>query len=178
MVTESRLENHKDKKFFEAFDAIGNMQKSKHIKGPLSEYDILDLQDKFLNNGFHYVNVSDLQFGRSLVFQFLKSLNYYHENAVLTISTPIVDNSLNTINNIYINDIYYELVQGSYLDNLQHRDLDEFFIDQFYYDFLWIEVSHELIDTSWFFEFFNRLVRFKVDQHIPVLVMSYSKDST
>jgi len=167
MMVERGLKNNKEKKFFEMFDALGNIQKSKHVRGPLSEHDILDLQDKFLNNGFHYVNVSDVQFGRSLVSQFLKSLNYYHENAVLSISMPLVDSS--------IVDLYYELVQYGYLDSLQNRDLDEFFIDQFYYDFLWIEACHELVDSRWFSEFFTRLVRFKIDRHIPVLVMSYSK---
>ena len=167
MMVERGLKNNKEKKFFEMFDALGNIQKSKHVRGPFSEHDILDLQDKFLNNGFHYVNVSDVQFGRSLVSQFLKSLNYYHENAVLSISMPLVDSS--------IVDLYYELVQYGYLDSLQNRDLDEFFIDQFYYDFLWIEACHELVDSRWFSEFFTRLVRFKIDRHIPVLVMSYSK---
>jgi len=167
MIAASRLKNVSDKKFFEAFDTLGNIQKSKHVRGPLSEHDILDLQDKFLNNGFHYINVSDLQFGRSLVFQFLKSLKHCHENAILTVSMSLLDAP--------ITDVYYELIQGGYLDKSQHKDLDEFFIDQFYYDFLVIEACHELVDSYWFSEFFNRLINFKIDQNIPVLVVSYSK---
>jgi len=167
MTTVSSLKNNKDKKFFEAFDAFGDIQRSKHIRKQLSDYDILDLQDTFLSNGFHYIAVNDVAFGRDLVLRFLKSLNCYHENAVLSISAPTMDLSLT--------DVYYELAQGGYTDPKRDEDLNEFFIDRFYYDFIWIEACHELVDRPWFAEFFTKMVNFKIHQHIPVIIISYCK---
>ncbi|MFC1843108.1 hypothetical protein ACFLYU_05625 [Candidatus Dependentiae bacterium] len=167
MMNIDSVKNSKDKKFFEAFDTFGNIQRSKHLREPLSEHDILDLQDKFLSNGFHYITVSDVYCGRSLVSRFLKSLNCYHEVATLSISWPIIE--------VGTTDVYYELVQGSYTDPIKNSNWNEFFIDQFYYDFIWIEACHELVDNDWFSEFFNNMVQVKIDQHIPVLVISYSK---
>ena len=158
------LKRFEDKKSFSSCDIFDNIQRSKHVRGPLSEHEILDLQDTFLNNGLHYITVSDVNFGRILVNRFLYSLNCYHNNAILTIASPVTDNS--------ITDLYYELLQGGYTE---HNSMTEFFIDQFYYDFIWIETCHELLDTSWFAEFYATLKHFKIDQHIPVLVISYCK---
>ena len=165
MITVSSLNNFEDKKKFRSCDIFDHIQRSKHVREPLSEHDILDLQDKFLNNGFHYIAVSSVSFGRLLISRFLRSLNCYHENAILTISNPIGNNT--------IIDLYYELLQGGYLSG--NKDLDDFFIDQFYYDFIWIEACHELVDQKWFSEFFSKLLSFKIDRHIPVLVISYCK---
>ena len=164
------LKNCKDKKFFDAFDTFGNIQRAKHLREPLSEHDILDLQDKFLNNGFHYITVSDITFGRALVSRFLKTLPCYTNNAVLTIAPEALDSKASSIT-----DVYYELAQREYTDTDKTSDLHDFFIDQFYYDFLWIEACHELVDSNWFAEFFRNMVDFKIDQHIPVLVISYCR---
>ena len=167
MITVSSLKNYNEKKFFDAFDTFGNIQRSKHIRGPLSEHEILDLQDKFLTNGFHYITVSDVDFGRQLISRFLKTLHCYTDNAVLSISNLVLNGS--------VTDIYYELVKGGYTDPTKLSDVHEFFVEQFYYDFIWIEACHELVDNNWFAEFFRNMIHFKIDQHIPVLVISYCR---
>ena len=167
MMTVSSLKNFEDKKLFRSCDIFDDIQRSKHVREPFSEYEILDLQDKFLNNGLHYITVCNLDFGRSLINRFLRSLNCYHNNAILTISNPVGDGSTT--------DLYYELLQGGYINSSTNKDFDEFFIDQFYYDFMWIEACHELVDQSWFSDFFSKMASYKIDQHIPVLVISYCK---
>jgi len=149
----------------ETFNFEKNLKGSKKISESLSEADILYLEDKFLTNGFHYITVKDVAAGRSLVSSFLHSLNYYSDNAVLTLSDYSLDSS--------IADIYYELLQGGYVDSCSYSDFDEFFIDQFYYDFMWIEATKETIDEKWFAEFFGKMINFKLNEHIPVLIISY-----
>ena len=159
------LKNLKDHKNFELFNVMRNIQRSKSVSEPLSEFDILDLQDKFLTNGFHYINVSTISFGRSLVSRFLKSLHCYNDNAVLSLATPVIDEN--------VTDIYYELIQGGFISFSSENDLDEFFVNQFYYDFMWIEACNHLVDSAWFTDFFGKMVSYKLDQHIPVLILSY-----
>lgn len=165
MMTIGSLKNIKNKKSLFECDIFDDIKRSKHIREPLSEFDILDLQDKFLNNGFHYIAVNNINFGRSLIDRFVHSLHCYHDNAILTISSPITGSC--------VIDLYYELLQGGYTSG--GRDIEEFFIDQFYYDFLCIEACHELVDQRWFIHFFSQLLHFKLNKHIPILVISYSK---
>jgi len=167
MMTVSSLKNFENKKFFRSCDIFDDIQRSKHIREPLSEHEILDLQDKFLNNGFHHITVCNVAFGRSLVNRFLRSLNCYNNNALLTITNSVSDSSTT--------DLYYDLLQSGYIYGPMSKEFDEFFIDQFYYDFMWIEACHELVDQPWFAGFFSKISDYKIDQQIPLLVISYSK---
>jgi len=165
------MKNVRALKKFEKYKIIGtlnfekNIKSSKKIRGPLSEADILDLEDKFLTNGFHYINVNDIECGRKLIYSFLQSLNCYTNTAALSISNISLDNT--------IIDLYYELVKGEYIDFLSYRGLEEFFIDQFYYDFIWIEASDRLMHYHWFSEFIEKILFFKLAKHLPVLIVSY-----
>ena len=150
-------------KIIETLNFEKNIKSAKKIRGPLSEIDILDLEDKFLTNGFHYINVNDVESGRVLVYQFLDSLPCYGQRAALSIASTMLDNS--------ITDVYYELVKGGYIDSPSY--MEEFFIEQFYYDFMWIEACNHLVDYAWFSEFFGKMVSYKLDQHIPILIISY-----
>ena len=152
-------------KFFEITNIKKNIKRAKKLSECLSEADILDLEDKFLTNGFHYISVKDVVVGRRLVDRFLNSLHCYNQNAALTIS----DGSLA----FCVTDIDYELVKGGYVDSVYNFDFDGFFINQFYHDFMWIEASKELVESQWFADFFEKMVSFKIDQHIPVLIISY-----
>jgi len=148
-------------------DIIKDIKQSKKILEPLTESDILDLEDKFLINGFHYISVKSIRAGRSLVFRFLRSLNCYQDEAILSMSTPTINDS--------VADIYYELVRGGHVDATSGYNLNEFFIGQFYYDFMWIEASEELVAAGWFTQFFEKMVNFKLNYHLPVLIISYQK---
>jgi len=152
-------------KIIETLNFGKNIKSAKKIRGLLSETDILDLEDKFLTNGFHYINVSDVESGRALVYQFLDSLPCYGQRAALSVASTMLDSS--------ITDVYYELVKSGYIDFPSHSNMEEFFIDQFYYDFMWIEASGGLIEQGWFSEFFEKMTFFKLDKHIPVLIISY-----
>lgn len=151
----------------DALNLEKSIKKAKRMPESLSEADILYLEDRFLTNGFHYITVHDIIAGRSLMYRFLHSLNYYSDHAVLSIADLPLDSS--------ITDIYYELLYGGYIDHSSYSDLDEFFINQFYYDFIWIEASKQLMNQQWFSEFFEKMINFKLNEHMPVLIVSYQQ---
>lgn len=163
-----------EKNFFEVSDLMGVISKSKYIIDPLSEYDILDLQEKFLSNGIHYITVKNVIVGRNIINRFLKSINYYHDNAILSIS-PDAINYFCTKDATFFSDIYYDLLQGGYISENKKTEFNDFFIEQFYYDFMFIEANQELIDSGWFLKFFDAIKNNKIDQHIPIIVISYCR---
>ena len=65
------------------------------------------------------------------------------------------------------------LSEGGYLDPMSQYDLDEFFIEEFYFDFMWIEATHNLLTSTWFQDFENKIEDFKINQHIPMVMISY-----
>lgn len=138
------------------------------ITEPFSDGDIFDLQEKFLSNGFQYLKAKDLIRGRSIIYAFLKSLGLYHEVACLTLEyqPPLLPEII---------DLYYELNVGNYLNNFEPYYLDEFFFDQFYYDFVWIEASRKLLMSGWFETVKKKMIDMALDQHIPIIVVVYEE---
>ncbi len=131
---------------------------SRFFEPPFSEQEIIELNDVFLTHGIHDITVSDIAAGRTLIDTFLSSLNYYNNVACLTASDIPLRSS--------IFDIYSEVAGG---------DLEEFFLEQFYFDFLWIEVSPTLTETAWFLNFELKLLSFNMDQLLPVIILSYEE---
>ena len=136
------------------------------IEEPLSESDILYLQDAFLTNGFHHIQVKNVAAGRNIIRTFLDSLAVYHDTACLT-AVDLGQEGVFDINNA--------LHDGGYLDLLGDKELEEFFIEEFYFDFMWIEASRELISSAWFIDFERKLEDFKITRHIPMIVISYQE---
>lgn len=136
---------------------------SKVINSPFTEKDILDLQEEFLSNGFHYLKVHDVQDGRRVINTFLYSLkSYYQDVGCLSLANICLPDS--------ITDIYEMLEWYGYL---KHNCLESFFIDQWYSDFLWIEATEELLLTPWFCTFSQLLEDFAVHKEIPIFIISY-----
>jgi hypothetical protein len=139
------------------------------VTGALSEQSILVLQDKFLTPGFEYLMVREIRVGRRLVHTFLELLAYrYHNVACLTLSLEPLQQS--------VYPLHQELLHGGYVDNL--RSLEQFFIERFYFDFLWIEATDTLIISEWFNEFAKILIDFNVQNHIPIFIIIYEDDES
>ena len=156
------------KKVSSAFIAR-QMQNARHVREPFSDRDILDLQDTFLSNGLHFIKVDDVKSGRSLITLFLRSLNYYQHIASLNTSSAPLDSS--------VIDLYGELMVGGYLDAGASHVLEEFLLENFYYDFMWVEASERLVTSLWAAELFRQMNNLKLDQLIPVLIVSYEKSN-
>ena len=143
-------------------------QTPKVIREPLTEIEILDLQDAFLTNGVHIIKVKNVAAGRNLVAVFLESLHCYHDTAMLTVSDVPLEKS--------VVNLYEVLIQNGYLDNLDLPDLEEFFLEKFYFDFVWLEATEELIANRWFAEFETKLTDLKINNHIPIVFLTYESE--
>jgi len=148
-------------------DLIKNIKK---ITLPYSEHDIMEIQDAFLTNGYHAIQVENVVQGRLLLNTFLRALNCYRDLAVLTLVDTIPAH-----NDLHVYDIYKELVCDGYLPLFNDEQIDTFFLDSFYFDFMWIEATQELLAADWFTEFEQKLIDLKIDQHIPIIFVSYVK---
>ena len=136
----------------------------------LTERDILELQDLFLTNGMHRVVSYDLFTGRTLVDIFLQAMApHYHEKACMTAHSCTLDPS--------VLDLYTMLqlfVGGAQEDPTEH--LEEFFTEQLYADFMWIEETASLRKQLWYPVFLETLTTLQLDHHIPIIIFSYEAD--
>ena len=132
---------------------------------PLSEQAILEIQEKFLVNGFQYLKARSIQEGRSIIETFLQTLNFYHNVACLTTvkKLPLYEAT----------DIYAVLEVGGYLDSFEQQYLEEYFVEHFYFDFMWVEATTEMLISDWFEEVKKTLINSAIDQHIPILICVY-----
>jgi hypothetical protein len=137
----------------------------------LSEHEILSLQELFLTNGVHRVVSYDLFTGRTLIEIFLQAMEpHYHEKACLTSHTPMLDAS--------VTDLYtlLQLYVGSSKDDLTEY-LEEFFTEQFYLDFIWIEETTYLRSLPWYPLFLETMLALKLDHQLPIIIFSYTEEA-
>lgn len=134
---------------------------SKTISTPFNEHDILYLQNAFTTPGVHAIKVANLLTGRKLVKQLLNSLKWYQDVAYLASSEAVPNKEASNIISRLEQPITPEAVA-------------QFFIEDFYYDFLWIEATSELLKEPWIASFETQLVNFHIDHMIPIIVISYN----
>ena len=127
----------------------------------ISEQEIMTLQDTFLTNGFHTITVSSIKEGRSLLATFINALNCYRNIACLKKTSDELESFF---------DIYKVLSENSKIDN---QLLFNFFLDQFNFDLLCIEMNKQLMKASWFPDFLQQLCDFKIDKNIPIICLAY-----
>jgi hypothetical protein len=132
----------------------------------VSEQEILDLQDLFLTHGYHYLNVSSHGQGRALISLFLESLqsNFFSRIACLTMSPAALPDGIASLHD--------ELALHGALAFDHHR-LDEFLLNEFYYDFVWIECSRELTQSPWFYYLEKKLVDYNIGLHTPIVFVQH-----
>ena len=144
---------------------ISQIKQAQYVQEPFSDSDIINLQDAFLNNGLHYIMTDNIPSGRGLINLFLKSLNYYHNIAALSLSDESLENN--------ITDLYTQLILGGHLNQNLSHELEDFFLEKFCYDFMWIEATEIFLKSFWAEELFKKIIEFKLDHLIPILVVSY-----
>lgn len=137
------------------------------VHQPLSEQSILEIQEKFLSNGFQYLKVQSIQEGRALIETFLNTLGLYNDVACLTTAKDSIPHNAT--------DIYRILEAGGYLSPFEDYYLEEYFVEHFYFDFMWIEATTDMLMSSWFENVKKILIHTAIDQHIPILVCVYER---
>ena len=135
---------------------------------PFSDAGILEIQEKFLCNGFQYLKSPRMAAGRKIVYTFLESLALYHDVACLSLDNEPLKPG--------ITDLYAELSAGGYINSFESYGLEEYFVEQFYFDFVWIEATRKLLTSSWFEQVKRKIIDAALDQHIPILVIAYEDE--
>lgn len=133
----------------------------------VSEHEILELQDLFLTPGFNYLTVPSVQAGRELISSFLHSLQHYSQIACLSAGSAELPRDISSLHDEMA---FYGALA------LSHNALESFLLEQFHYDFLWIESSPELMQTAWYGYFEQKLSDFNIASTMPILVVSYNND--
>lgn len=129
----------------------------------LTEADILFLSDTFFSNGFHYIQVKDIDAGRQLITIFMRSMKIYNEVACVTIS------DVQTLDVPFFN-VYQEIHNNNMTNK---NDCEAFLLEHFYANCMWIESTGTLQAQPWFIHFMETVIDLKIDQQIPILILSY-----
>lgn len=129
----------------------------------LSDQQIIELHIRFLTNGFQHIQVPTVNEGRELMNMLLASLDYYHTVSCLTES----DIQLSAD----IHDVLTHLIEGRYVPN----NLDQFFLDNGDFDFMWLELTPNLLAQPWLEEFKALMIDHKLHMQMPIMCISYEK---
>lgn len=127
----------------------------------ISELQILELQEVFLTNGFHYIAVPTIQEGRSLVYTFLEALRCFQTVGCIT------QNKIGLEQGVFDIVSYLDFCGFNDISNIAEREL--YFNEVFDFDFVWIE-SHN--KDQWHLYFEQKIQELGIDQQIPVIVLS------
>lgn len=130
----------------------------------LSDDDVIALCNVFLMPGNHRVICPDTRQGRILVMRVLTSLGCFNRTACLTLLRPPG-----------CIDVFQELlVAGALIDA---ESLEAFFIENFFYDFLWIEETPQLLDQPWYESFRHCMKSLSFAASIPVVTVAYDQST-
>ncbi len=124
-----------------------------------TENDALYLQNLFLTPGVHQINSANLSQVRILIKRMLTCLQYYQNVAGLSLQEGI--SAIEAV------DLMQLLIAEDHLINADRLTL--FFFDHFYFYFLWIEETPELLLSPWYNQFQRHLHDFGFDRTIPVI---------
>jgi hypothetical protein len=137
---------------------------SRVISEPFSESDVLYLQDLFLKPGIHDITIDQFDKVRNILSEVLNSLQYHQKIACLSLlDLPLDFNK----DGQEICDVLKILITEDYL--VTSDSLQLFFLDHFYFDFLWIEETQEMRDCLWYSQFVQHLIDFNFNNSIPII---------
>ena len=135
------------------------------LPSKLSIDDILCIQEMFLAKGLHHIMVPDIFEGRTLVHSFLQSMHYFHEVACLTndIETSLAPEEYNLLENL-TDFCGQELTLDS---------IEEYFLEHYCADFMWIELSEALMNNPLVLQIAYIMHALDIAHRIPVVAVSY-----
>ena len=128
---------------------------------PFSEKDIIKLHRTFLTPGFHTIKTYDQKSGLVLIKTLLKSLNYYHEIAYLSMANHHLPKKILNV--------------CKKIERLDTESLRAFVLQNLFCDFLWIEKTQELKRQKYFSDFFKCLKEFNFVNTAPIITVEYTK---
>lgn len=137
-------------------------------KKSLSDEEIINLQDSFLMPGFSLIQVPDLRTGRNILNLFLDSLKCYNDMAFIS---TYPDNCAGFKLPVNMINLYNEFINNNIINNIDK--LEEYLLGSFYYDFLAVELTQELLGQAWFCKFEQLLIDYNFAENTPIVLFSY-----
>ncbi len=134
-------------------------QISKLVSKTFSEDEIIELQNQFLTNGFHEIVVDSVSVGRAFMYTFLHTLNCFKKIACIT-DFPL---TLHQAENIY--------KKLKHVPFTNQEAWQTFFVEDFYYDFIWLESTNSL--NPWLKQFKDMLKAHSIEQRLCVMELLY-----
>ena len=133
---------------------------SKHISRSFSEDEIIEIQNEFLTVGFHKVSVHSVSTGRAFMYTFLHSLNCFAKIACITDSVMQLHQAEN---------LYMKLKDMPFSDQ---EAWQTFFVEDFYYDFLWVESTESL--KPWVSQLKGMIQAHGIDKQLCIMELLYT----
>jgi hypothetical protein len=132
---------------------------------PVSDTEIMRIYDMLLSPHAQTWNMPSIQAGRSILWPFLTSLDYYQDIACITMHADSLPVSVLSL-------VEYWAVAG-HLNPEREPELSSFFAQECTNDFLWIECDKELRATPWFSRVQQQLENWHMDMHMKILYITY-----
>jgi len=137
-------------------------------KTPLSEATVISLCDMALSKGIHYINMPDVQTGRTFLYSFLRLLLPYKNSACLTFNTILLEPPATHLHAL--------MVQNGYVDTKHDLyNMEDFFYDICHFDFIWIEKDSLYTRSKEALLFEKTLIKHQLEIKIPVFILQYAR---
>ncbi len=131
---------------------------------PLTNIEVMTLHSMFMNPTYSNLEVSDILSGRIIIQKILNSLNYYQSVGCLSI--------LNYKQNFII-DIFQTIQNDAQVYGLRYA-INQFFIENTQLDFIWIELTDDLI-TQFGQSNIDYFIKIMTQhQAMPVIIVHYA----
>lgn len=133
-----------------------------YIQTPCSQQELIDLHALCVTPGIHIIMVDSIEKGRLLMESLLLSLACYNNIACITVSKSVT-----------LNLDIYDCAQ----DLNSQRCIESFCAEYYFFDFIWIELTHLLTTTAWYKKVEEYLYKTSLHSDLPVIIIKYSKPS-
>lgn len=135
----------------------------RQLSAKLSVDDILYLQQIFLTTGLHHIAVPNLSVGRKIMRSLLQSMHYFNNTACLTQEHKTSLEGYDVLG--HLKDFC-----GKEADS---NAIEEYFLEEFEADFLWVELNEALMQNSFVVQILNIMHVLDITHKIPVVAISY-----
>lgn len=138
-------------------------KKNQKFNLPLTNFEVMTLHSIFMNPTYSNIQVTDILSGRIIIQKILYSLNYYHAIGCLSLTNGTQD---------FIVNIFQIIQKNAQVYGLQYA-INQFFIEYTQLDFIWIEVTENLI-TQFGQSNIDYFVKIMTQhQAMPVIIVQY-----
>ncbi len=138
-------------------------QSKKIIPKKLTDAMLIDLHNLLITPGVHELQTESFAQGRRLLLKLLNSLDCYSAIACITNQTRSIQRP--------IVNLYQKLAQMDLQESTNQR-FTYFLLEEFHFDFFWIELSTDLEQQSWVTAFMQMLHDFNITASTPCIILT------